>query len=130
MRGELVVKISIPDPMKACRAKAADDVNEKFAVMATQAAFLERTHARKRQIAQAVMNGAILEEDHPFAAEAKLRGLPQEEFARDIVYKPDVVLESDRRELLRQKIMLKLDAARTPGEVAEVMHEAFPADIY
>lgn len=123
MRGECIMKILLPDPMVDHRNKAKREVTEKFAAMAAP---LERVHARKRQLAEMVMAGQSLPDDHPFVIEAKERGLPPEEFARDVLGMPDVTLESDRREYERQRFMIKIEAAKTPGEISEILYEAFP----
>jgi len=117
------MKILLPDPMVDHRNKAKRDVNQKFAAMVDP---LERIHARKRELASMVMAGQPLPDDHPFVLEAKERGLPPEEFARDIVYKPCVTLAADQREYERQCVLIKLDAAKTPGEIAEILYEVFP----
>lgn len=129
LRGERIVtkiKVMLPDPMTDRRAAAKAEVNREFAALADREAPLEKVYLRKRQLAQAILDGGSLPADHPFAQEALLRGLSPEQFARDIVSKPDAALNADRRELMRQSILIKVDAARTPGEIAEILHDAFP----
>lgn len=112
------------NPMTAHRATAIEKINTHFVKLAGAVAPIERVYARKREIAMAVMEGAALADDHPFVSEARLRGLPSEEFARDIIYKPDIALAADYRELERQKFLLRVKAAATPGAIAEVLFDA------
>lgn len=112
------------DPMAKPRAACVEKVNARFAAMESAATHKERVYIRKREIAASVMEGVRLADDHPFAEEARLRGLPQEEFARDVIYKPDVSSAADARELERQRILLRLAAAKEPEELQQVLNEA------
>lgn len=111
------------DPMTKPRAACVAKVNAHFAALELAAAHKERVYIRKREIAWNIMEGVRLADDHPFVEEARLRGLPQEEFARDVINKPDVSSAADGRELHRQRILLRLAAAKAPDELQQVLNE-------
>lgn len=119
-----MTKIVIPDHIQNLRDKETQKVNEHFAQQELAFALREQTYHRKRAYAKQIMDGNLLPETHPFVQEAKLRGLPQEELARDVLYKPDITLNADHRELARQRILIALSNAKTKGELAEIMYEA------
>ena len=114
------MKISM-DPMARLRADAIEKINSKFAAREFAALYKEGVYARKRAQAAAVMSGERLPDDHPFVVEAALRGVPQDEFARDILAKPDVAGAADARELLRQDMLLKIKAAQTPAAIEDIL---------
>lgn len=109
------------DPMVKLRADAVLKINLKFAERGVAALHKEGVYARKRALATAILSGEKLPEDHPFVIEAGLRGLPQDEFARDILAKPDVAGAADARELLRQDRLLKIKSASTPAVIEEIL---------
>lgn len=98
------------------RKKAVDKINEKFTV----ASFRDMAHARKRETAQAITNGASLSGDHPFVVEATLRGLTTDEFAANIVTKGDNI---QQREMHRQRFLITVENAKTVKEIEEVLLE-------
>lgn len=123
------MKISM-DPMSRLREDAESKIDLHFNSLAVASAHRDAAHKAKREIAQSVMdqlsnpgllgrlgfrNVAQIPDDHPFAQEAALRGLPVEEHARDIVAKPDNV---QLRELRRQRLRALIKAAQTPAEIA------------
>jgi len=111
------------DPMPALRADAIERVNARFSVETARAQFKEGVYARKRVIAQSILGGNRLPDDHPFVAEGALRGLSQDEFASVVVGKPDASVESDARELCRQRMLMAISAARSPAEIDEIFTE-------
>jgi len=116
-------KMMLPDDMAKRRGAEVEKVNAYFARLEASSAHIERVYVRKRALAKQIMDGERLPDEHPFVQEAALRGLPQEEFARDVIYKPDVSTASDEREFARQQLLLKIKATKTRGELAELMHE-------
>jgi hypothetical protein len=97
---------------------AAEQINSNFANIAAAEAHRDQAHRHKRETAQRVMSGTALPDDHPFAQEASLRGLPPEELARDVLGKTD---NFAARELKRQKLLLAVAAAKTPADIDEVL---------
>jgi hypothetical protein len=93
---------------------ATAQINSHFASIAAAEAHRDQAHRHKRATAAQVMSGVALPEDHPFAQEACLRGLPPEELARDVLGKPD---HFSARELKRQKLLLAVAAAKTPADI-------------
>lgn len=108
------------DPMPALRADAIERVNARFSIETARAQFKEGVYARKRAIAQSILDGNRLPDDHPFVAEGALRGLSQEEFAILIADKPDASAESDAREMCRQRLLMAISAAKSPAEIDEI----------
>lgn len=114
------MKLSM-DPMARLRADAVEKIDSRFAEREIAALYKEGVYTRKRTVAQAIANGERLPNNHPFVAEAALRGLPQEQFAQEILAKPDVAGAADARELLRQNALIKIKAATSPAEIATVL---------
>lgn len=97
------MKISI-DPMPALRAARKEKVNAAFNMSAQS--HVAQAHAQKRVWA--------MTNDPALQPEADLRGITVAELSAIILAKPDAFAD---RELQRQRIMLAIDAARTPAEL-------------
>lgn len=95
------------DPMPGLREQRKERVNQSFASLAN--AHLDAAYAQKRQWA--------LTEDERLKPEADLRGISVSELAFAILSKQDILAE---RELKRQQIMLRIDAAKTPDELDKI----------
>jgi hypothetical protein len=106
-----------PDPMPMLRLAAVARVNEHFNRRHHERAHLDHAHASKRAIAAAVMAGEPIADDHPFAAEAELRGLNLADFAQVVANKPDHAMA---RELERQQAIHAIEAAATPAELDSI----------
>lgn len=100
------------DPMPMLRVSAVAYVNEHFNRRFHERAHIDHAHGRKRQIAAAVMAGEVLDPDHPFAVEAKMRGVNLLDFAQMIANKPCNI---SARELQRQQALAAIDQADTPA---------------
>lgn len=100
------MKLSI-DPMPALRAARKDKVNAAF--NSTAQSHVAQAHAQKRLWATT--------NDPALQPEADLRGITVAELAAIILAKPDTFAD---RELQRQKIMMRVDAATTPQELERV----------
>lgn len=99
-------------------ADATAQINSHFANIAAAESHRDLAHRHKRETAAQVMSGVSLSNDHPFAQEASLRGLPPEEMARDVLGKPD---NFAARELKRQHLLLAVAAAKTPADIDAVL---------
>jgi hypothetical protein len=95
------------DPMVTLRAKRKEAVNRNFATLAN--AHVDQAHALKKQWATSDLDR--------LQDEATLRGITKEQLAEIILTKSDAVAA---RELERQKIMIQIDAATTPAELAAI----------
>ncbi|WP_454629508.1 hypothetical protein [Bradyrhizobium cenepequi] len=95
------------DPMPALRAARKAAVNDNF--NAANASHVEQAHLQKRLWAQTL--------DDRLKPEADLRGITVAELAAIILAKPDTFAA---RELVRQSIMIQIDAATTPAELAAI----------
>lgn len=106
------------DPMPALRATAASRVTARFSTLTLADIHRELVWRRKREIADAVIGGA----DAPahFAEEAALRGLTPSALAALIAAKPNPAAALDARELDRQKMLLAIDASKTPAELTAI----------
>lgn len=109
------------DPLTRRRAEAVKDVNAAFNGAALADLHRSQAHAWKRDVATAVAAGGALEADHPFAAEAALRGISLADFAQLVLSMP---VEIDTLELARQRHLLAIDAAATPDDVAAIVAQA------
>lgn len=92
------------DPMPALRQARKDAVNAAFNAMSQS--HVVQAHAQKRAWA--------LVQDERLKPEADLRGISVAELSAIILAKPDAFAA---RELQRQRIMLAIEAARTPQEL-------------
>lgn len=93
--------------MPALIAARKQKVNENFNTIAMQNAHREQAHAQKWIWAEKL--------DHDrLRPEAELRGITTTELASLILSKPDAAAE---RELQRQQIMQRIEAATTPDEL-------------
>lgn len=97
------MKLTI-DPMPALRAARKDRVNAAFNSGAQS--HVTQAHAQKRLWAAT--------QDPALQPEADMRGITVAELAATILSKPDTFAD---RELQRQRIMLAIDAAKTPAEL-------------
>lgn len=100
------MKLTI-DPMPALRASRKERVNANFNSLANM--HVEQAHAQKRLWAAT--------QDDRLKPEADLRGITVAELSAMILAKPDVVAE---RELRRQRIMMAIEAAKTPAELDSI----------
>lgn len=107
------------DPMPNARIVASAKINAHFSRLAEDTAAIDRVHARKRKIAVAVKAGHNAPET--FMAEAKLRGLSADAFADLILNKPRVTAEGDARELERQRLLLEIEAAKSPASIDTIL---------
>ncbi len=92
------------DPMPAARQARKDAVNKAFDTAAQS--HVAQAHAVKRAWAAT--------QDARLQPEADLRGVTVAELSALILSKPDTFAE---RELQRQRIMMAIEAARTPAEL-------------
>lgn len=106
-----------PDSMPIRRIAAVAQVNEHFNRRFHERAHIDHAHGRKRQIATAIMAGDIPDEDHPFAAEAKMRGVNLLDFAQMIANKPCNI---SARELARQQALVAIEQADTPEALNDI----------
>lgn len=99
------MKITI-NPMPGLKAAKIIRVNENFNNIALGSLNREQAHAQKR-----VWAGT---NDTRLKPEADLRGISVDALAEIILSKPDTATD---RELHRQTIMLRIEAAQTPEEL-------------
>ena len=102
--------------MSAVKASAVDKVNAMFNTAAVTMVHRDAAYASKRSIAKAVMAGGAPPAE--FATEATLRSMTPTDLATLILSKPDLTA---RRELARQKMMLKIEQATTLWQVDAVL---------
>lgn len=102
----------IIDPMPALRAKAVDEINMHFA--RRFAGMKHTVHLRKAEQARQALTGDVAP---TFAAEAGLRGLSVADFAHLVLAKEAEGDGWDAAELERQRALLAVEAAQTPGEI-------------
>jgi hypothetical protein len=100
------VTIAALDPMSGLRQAMKDRINAGFAVTAAATLHVDQAHAQKRVWAEV--------QDARLKPEADLRGISVADLATLILSKPDTIAE---RELRRQQIMMKIDAAATQQEL-------------
>jgi aminopeptidase N len=110
------MKIAIDDMPKR-RANAVAEVNRVFNELALQNAHRDQAHDRKREIASQIANVTPPE---AFAVEAEMRGISVEDLAALILSKFDA---RDMRELERQKLLSRIEAAKTPGPIHEALFD-------
>lgn len=106
----------ITDPMPTLRQAATRQVNEAYARTAALDLHRAQAHARKREIAAAVAAGGAAPAE--FAEEAALRGVSAADLAATILAKP---FAGDALELRRQRLLLAIEAAATPGALKAVL---------
>jgi len=101
------------DPMPVLRDHAAHKVNQHFNALAHDNLHRDHAHAHKRLHAAAIMT---LDEapSAEFKTEASLRGVSVDEFARNVLTKPN---HAARRELSRQRLLLRVAAISIPAEL-------------
>lgn len=109
------LKLTI-DPMPTKRAEAIEAVNARFHAMSNS--HRDHAHAHKRFMALSFLAGEPAAD--LLIGEAKLRGVTTKALAQTIVSKPNEVA---RRELKRQELLLKIEAATTLEELEEIKAE-------
>lgn len=109
----------ILDPMPALRAKAVDEINMHFA--RRFAGMKHTVHLRKAEQARQALTGTIAP---AFAAEADLRGMSIADFAHLVLAKAAEDDGWDATELERQRALLAVEAAQTPGEIDDIVKGA------
>lgn len=107
------------NPLKVLKDKRKDKVNSNFAILFAQNSHRHAAHARKREIAKGVLDGSVLAPE-AFSEEAKMRGLTELDFAKEIMSKGSSL---DQLELQRQKILARIEAATTLGELDQIGNE-------
>lgn len=103
------------DPMPGLRQQRIDNVNQAFATHVGNNVHRHLAHERKRQQAEAIVNGGT--PGASFSAEADLRGLIPIDLAYLVLSKSS---ELDDIELKRQQILSKIQVAKTPEELMAV----------
>lgn len=104
------------DTMSIARAEKADQVNAMFNRIASNSLHTDGAHASKRAIAKAVAGGG--DPTAEFEAEATARGITPAALAALILSKTDSLAA---RELARQQMMLKIDAAASLDDLKAVL---------
>lgn len=107
------MKIRI-DPMPAAKAAAVEQVNGQASASANW--HRDLAHVHKRAIAALVLAGGVAPAE--FLAEAVLRGISAPQLAELIASKPDSLAV---RELARQRLLLQIDRAASPAEIATIL---------
>lgn len=97
------------DPMPALRAARKVVINAAFNNAAAHGVHLDQAHAQKREWAKV--------EDARLLPEAELRGISVAELSTLILSKPDALAE---RELRRQSLMARIEAALTPADLDQI----------
>lgn len=108
--------IKAADPMPAIRKAAMATVDGIFNQLAHEHLHRDHAHASKRSIAGLVVAGGAPTPE--FTAEATARGATPTDLANLILSKPD---GHAGRELVRQKMMLKIECASTPAEIDGIL---------
>lgn len=103
------------DPMPALRLAKAEAVNRNFNTWALENTQRDQAHAAKRTEAREVTAGAVASAE--FQAEADLRSITALELATLILSKSNAAAA---RELHRQTIMVRIDAAATPADLDRI----------
>lgn len=93
-------------------------VNARFNDIARENLHRDAPHADKRSIAASVAAGGTATPE--FAAEAALRGITPSALSALILSKPNAAAQ---RELRRQQIMAKIDAATTIDELQAILSQ-------
>lgn len=104
------------DPMPVLRTAATETVNDRFNAEAQTSIHRDQAHAEKRAIATTVSAGGSPSPE--FTAEATLRAVTPTALAALVLSKPNLAAQ---RELARQQIMVRIDAATTPAEIADIL---------
>jgi hypothetical protein len=97
------------DPMPFLRQAMKDRVNAGFSTSAASTLHADQAHTQKRAWAEV--------QDQRLKPEADLRGISVADLAALILSKPDTIAE---RELRRQQIMMRIEAATTPQELDQI----------
>jgi hypothetical protein len=108
------MKVALQSSMSMRIAVARDAINAHFAAVAAQQAHRDQAHTGKRAVATQVTAGTSLSDDDPFAVEASLRSMSIADLAMEVLSKPDTFAA---RELERQRLLLAVEAAKTPAEI-------------
>ncbi|ETR75922.1 hypothetical protein X566_20210 [Afipia sp. P52-10] len=106
------------DPMPALRVSATLKINADFNRRASETLHRDHAYRRKREVANAVLRGEQLEPKHAFAREAEMRGVTLIDLAAIVAAKPDAI---DEREARRQELLIAIDQAATPDELAAIL---------
>jgi len=112
------MKLTI-DPMPGLRVIATTQLNEHYARQ-QPANPRALAHRRKAEHAAAVLAGA--EPRATFVAEATLRGLSVQDFARLVTSKATADDDLDASELERQRRLLAVEAASSPAEITAILN--------
>lgn len=104
------------DTMSTARLEKAEQVNAMFNRIAAESLHTDGAHASKRAIAKAVAVGGAPTAE--FEAEATARGITPAALAALILSKTDGLAV---RELARQEMMLKIDAAASLQDLEAVL---------
>jgi len=110
-----MVRINL-NPFGNKRAETIARINSHFQSLAIANIHREQDWKRKREVAQAVLNGGAVTPE--FSSEARLRNMDEAAFAELVLSKPDPV---DARALARQQALLALDKATTLGELSAIL---------
>lgn len=108
------------DLMPLLRISVIARINEHFNRRAVELSHIDHAHARKRQIAVALMAGERISNDHQFAVEAVDRKMNLSDFAQMIANKPDDI---SHRELLRQRTIAQIESAETPADLDAITNK-------
>lgn len=106
------------DPMPMLRVSATLKINERFNAIAATNLHRDHAYRRKREVANAVMRSESLDAAHPFAREARMRGISVRELADVVAAKADTI---DQREGERQRLLLEIEAATTPDAITAIL---------
>lgn len=109
------------DPMPALRKAAAEKINDHYLGRLGGGLPWTTAHRRKADQARAALTGDIAP---TFAAEAELRGMTVEDFAQLVLRKAAKDDGWDATELERQRALLAVEAAQTPGEIDGIVKGA------
>lgn len=109
------------DALPKLKNRAVSVINDEFNRRAIQELHRDAAHMRKRSMAEAVMAGANLPDDHPFTVEAAQRAMTPLNFAEVVLSKIDSV---QAREIERQMLLLRIDIAPAPAIITGILSEA------
>jgi hypothetical protein len=109
------MKVELQSSMTSRIASAQESINAHFASVGAQSAAIDAIHTRKREIAADVKAGQAAPD--AFQQEAELRGVTADDLADLILSKPCPIVAADERELQRQRILLAVEAAKTPADI-------------
>jgi len=104
------------DGLAAWREDATRKINQAFAHHSSVDGHRTHAHARKREIANSVMNGGAAPD--AFAEEAKLRSISVDALAKMIISKPAPI---DAFELERQRRLIAIEQATTKDELDRIV---------